>query len=173
VAGPTFFRCLYDNRYADAGWYAQWLAAAAWLAVLQAAREVVLLAVGRTRAIALGQAAKLAALPPLLALGLHLWGVTGLIVGYALAELPRYAVLTWELRGRALPVVRYDLVLTLLLAASCGLVLGVGPALWGGWPAPARLAAEAAAVTLFWGVALAAWWPHGGPAVRRLLRREG
>jgi O-antigen/teichoic acid export membrane protein len=185
VAGPSFFQAFYRPLYADAGWYVQWLASAAWLSTLQTTRELVLMAVGRTRTIAAGQVLKLICLFPLMLAGLkgfgpigdsvesltgvRIDGVIGLIVGTALAEVPRYVVLTAALLRRGLPAVRYDLILTVLVVAMCLSVRWVSPRLFGSWPVAGRLFGEAGLVTLLWGVVLAAWWRHGGAAVRRLL----
>src|SRR5262249_45454292 len=67
--GPLFIRCLYDNRYQDAGWFLQLLTIAAWFTMLQNTGERVLVADGQTRPLALAHAGKLAVLPVVLFVG--------------------------------------------------------------------------------------------------------
>ena len=93
--GPTLVHCLYRDRYGDAGGYMQLLTVSAWFSMLQRFPRLILLATGRTRALAIGQALRLVSLPPLLLGGFPLGGLPGMILGFAAAEFIRYAFNVW------------------------------------------------------------------------------
>ena len=76
----------------------QFLTVSAWFSMLQCTRELILLATGRTRALAIGQALRLLSLPPLLLAGFYFGGLTGMIVGFGTAEFIRYAFNVWLVR---------------------------------------------------------------------------
>lgn len=179
AVGPTLVRCLYDSRYVDpdansAGvpQYIQWLIPAAWFAILQANCEIVLLALGHTRRVAVGQAVKLLCVPVFLGVGYQRYGIPGLIAGYTLAEVVRYALLAESLAQLGLPVFRYDSALSALIV-----VAGVGAIAVGGWveghaSVYVRLFAETAVVLTVWGAAVTATWPTVGRPMIGVLRRN-
>jgi O-antigen/teichoic acid export membrane protein/pSer/pThr/pTyr-binding forkhead associated (FHA) protein len=169
-AGPTLIHGLYKANYADAGWYIRLLAASAWLTMAQGTRELTLLARGRTRALALGQGLRLLALPPLLLAGYAAAGITGVILGFAAAELLRYALNVWLTRGLGLSALAYDLVLPLLIVAVNFTDSRLGPALWGGAPHFLQFVFDGAFVTAVWGAAFLAWRSRGGALGARLRR---
>jgi O-antigen/teichoic acid export membrane protein len=91
ACGPYLIAFLYDKRYAQAGWILQFLAASAWLQILECTNGVALLAQGRTTWVAGGNAAKFASLLVFLPLGFHLGGFRGAIVGLIVSQLAKYA----------------------------------------------------------------------------------
>jgi O-antigen/teichoic acid export membrane protein len=170
-AGPTAIRCLYDTRYAEAGQYLQLLTVAVWFTMLQSTSERVLMARGETRKMAVAQVAKLVLLPVLLLVGFRLGGLGGMILGFASAEAGRYALITWYLRREGFSVLLCDVVFSALVVAFAGIVLAVGPLLWGSWPKFARLGLETVAVLGLWSVVFllgrSRWWGlsrQGSPA---------
>ena len=134
VAGPTAIRCLYDTRYAEAGQYLQLLTVAVWFTMLQSTSERVLMVRGKTRKMAVAQVAKLILLPVLLLVGFRLGGLGGMILGFASAEAGRYALITCYLHREGFSVLLCDVVFSVLVVAFAGIVLAVGPLLWGAWP---------------------------------------
>jgi O-antigen/teichoic acid export membrane protein len=169
--GPTLIHCLYDARYRDAGWFLQLLSVVAWFAMLQNAGERILVARGHTRCLALAHAAKLAALPALLFAGFRAGGLTGMILGVAVAEVGRYVAVAWFLRQEGFPVFACDGILSLLILGMAAVSLHGGPLLWGGLPKFARLAAETAAVLLMWAAVFLVWWSRQARPAEPLLRR--
>jgi O-antigen/teichoic acid export membrane protein len=166
VAGPTFVECLYRGKYQTAGGYAQLLAVAVWFTMLQSTGEAVLLARGRARLMALGQVLKLTALAPLMIYGYRWYGLTGLIIGYGLAEALRYVIIAAAVRSLGQRLLLGDIGLTLLVVATAGGLIWLGPAVWGGAGPWVRLFAEAAAVTAVWGAAFAALHRRGRVGLR-------
>lgn len=170
--GPTFIRCLYDARYDDAGWYLQLLSVATWFAMLQTTSERVLMARRQTRLMALAYAAKLVLLPPLLLAGFRLGGLSGLVLGFAAAEVSRYAFITGALRRQGFSVLFCDGVLSLLIVGIAGALLVAGPLVWGSSPKFLRLVLETGAFLLLWSLVFLAWrsrrggalWPRHAPA---------
>ncbi|MBX3468599.1 MAG: oligosaccharide flippase family protein [Planctomycetes bacterium] len=125
-AGPALIGLLYDERYAAAGWILQVLLVGGWFQLLDAPSTSFLLARGETRAVAVGNAARLAALLALLPLGFATFGFAGAVAGVALADVARYGASAVIVRRRGLRILRLDAALTGAVAATCA--LGVGAA---------------------------------------------
>jgi O-antigen/teichoic acid export membrane protein len=158
AAGPTLVECLYPGRYQDAGQFVQLLAGAAWFMMLQSSGEAVLLARGQTRLLALGQIVKLLALPGLLYFGYAWYGLTGLVIGFAMAEVLRYGLIATAVAWFGLPLYRDDARLTVLVAVSAAVVLAAESQLWGGLSAWGRLACASVALLTIWGAAAGLAW---------------
>jgi O-antigen/teichoic acid export membrane protein len=194
AAGPTFVWLMFPAEYHYAGDYVRWLSIAAWFTILQSSSEAALLAQGRTRQLAVGQAAKLALLLPLLVLGHHYFGVIGInagytaaeaerlamigiIAGYTLSEAARYVVLSAALAKQGLPVLRLDLVLTILIALSAMVAMLLGPYLeWTGGRFArfgVRCVGEAAIIGAFWTAVLVVWWPRHGRQTLAMVQGNG
>lgn len=178
AACPTLIHLLYPPKYAAAADYIGWLAVGAWFTILQTSSEVVLLAQGRTRQMAIGQIVKLVTLIPLLLVGDAVDGIRGVTIGYAIAEALRYAVLAAALTRQGLPVVRLDVGLTVLVLGTALAAQWIGPQFeadsataFGRW-AP-RFLAEGITVTVLWAGILAAWWPGAGARFLAIVRRPG
>lgn len=182
AACPTLVWLVYPDKFSAAGDYVRWLSVAAWFSILQTSSEVALLAMGQTRQVAFGQIIKLVLLWPLLFAGYHVGerlidnGFIGLTAGYTLAEAARYVVLSTALAKQRLPVLRLDLILTLLVALSAGITILIGPLLEGtggkfsryGW----RFAGESAMLTVMWSLFAIVWWPRRGQRLLDLIRPQ-
>jgi O-antigen/teichoic acid export membrane protein len=92
ACGPFLMPVLYDARYVEGGWIIQYLAAAAWLQILEYTNVAALLAKGRLRWMAAGSAAKVAGMAIMIPLGFHLAGFRGALVGAVASEVPKYLV---------------------------------------------------------------------------------
>ncbi len=130
ATGGPLILCLYDPRYRDATWMLPILAVGVWFTVLESIGGAVLWATGQPRVSAFSNGAKTLALPVLLPLGYWLDDIPGMIVGFVAGDLVRYAVTAWALYRQGLPVVRYDLSLTLFIAAASIVAMMVGQWLW-------------------------------------------
>jgi len=117
ACGPGLIHLLYDDRYAEAGWILQFLAASAWFQILEATCGAALLAMGRVPWMAAGSAAKLAALVLLIPLGFHLDGFRGALLGLVLAEAAKYLVAAGGVAVLRMPGFRLDAGVTALVVA--------------------------------------------------------
>lgn len=174
AACPTLILMAYNQQYAAAADFVRWLSIAAWLTILQTSSETVLLALGQTRQIAASQVVKLFLLLPLVVGGYYLGGFLGLVAGFTLAEAGRYAVLSASVAKCGLPVFRLDLVLTLLVAATAGLTIMIGPYLEGSGGKLARLGprflGEGLLLTVLWIVIALVWWRKNGERLLQLVK---
>jgi O-antigen/teichoic acid export membrane protein len=92
--GPTIIDFLYPDEYAAAGWMVQLLAIATWFNALEVTVEAATLARGESRAVAIANAIKIVLMAGMIAAGYVLFGLPGAIAGFALSEIPRWALLT-------------------------------------------------------------------------------
>jgi O-antigen/teichoic acid export membrane protein len=92
AGGPTAIELLYDERYRDAGWMVQILAAGGWFGVLEATTGAALLAREQPYWVAAGNAGKLLGMVAFIPLGFAHAGFPGALVGFCASELLRYAV---------------------------------------------------------------------------------
>jgi O-antigen/teichoic acid export membrane protein len=158
-AGTSLVAFLYDSRYQDAGWMLQLLAIAIWFQTLETLESSVLWTLGRTRAPALSNASKLAALATLAPLGHWLSGFPGMLVGFVASDAVRYATTLAALRRERIGLLRIDLVLSLLITVSALAAQLVGAAFAGGTGSRMErflpLALQAGVVAIIWaGVAV-------------------
>jgi O-antigen/teichoic acid export membrane protein len=161
VAGPALIDLLYDRRYAGAGWILRLVALGIWVACLVHVSASVVLACGRTRALAAAHAVRLAWIVAVVPALFHQWGFAAALVGVICSDLPRYLVLARALRREGVPAVRLDLGRTAGLAASLALGMGALRLLDGLHPLlGASLAASAG---------LAAWGLANRGQLRELL----
>jgi O-antigen/teichoic acid export membrane protein len=117
-AGPSLVAFLYDSRYQEAGWMLQLLAVAVWFQTLETLESSVLWTLGRTRAPALSNAAKLAAMAALAPLGHRLGGLHGLLLGFVLSDVVRYLATLWSLQRQGIALFKTDALLSALIAVS-------------------------------------------------------
>ncbi|MCA9537089.1 MAG: oligosaccharide flippase family protein [Myxococcales bacterium] len=175
AGGPTAVDLLYDDRYLEAGWAVQILAAGGWVLVLGNTYGAALLAADLPRGVAAGSFAKVLAMAGFIPLGFYLGeaqgaglGFPGAVLGYAVAEAVRYVVCTAACRELELTGVPNDLRLSVVVAVTGGL-----GALFEAWlrAAEVHVVLRAALIAL---VVTLAWLPLGLPLLRaRLaLRRE-
>jgi O-antigen/teichoic acid export membrane protein len=153
-AGPRLVAFLYNVHYQEAGWMLQLLAVAVWFQTLETLESSVLWTLGKTRAPAFSNAAKLAAMIVLAPLGHWLGGFHGLLLAFVASDAVRYAATLWALRRQGVALIRIDTLLTALIALSAVIAMTVGGAVGAGrgdrlgrfW----QLAVEAGVVVLFW-----------------------
>jgi O-antigen/teichoic acid export membrane protein len=157
--GPAVVRCLFKPDYAAAGWMLQLAALGGWVSMLEMLSGKILWVQGHTRIQAVGMGLKLLAVGPCAWAGYSLAGLGGMIVGFAAAELVRYAVTVLALRDQGLPILRYD------LGFTAGIALTWAAATHAGWhfaradERVVRVVVEVSTVVVFWlGLAAVARW---------------
>jgi len=116
ATAPAAVLLLYPAAYHPAGDLVRLLAWAAWFQLLQGFQAAGLMAAGQARRTAAASAVKLVALVPLAGGGAYLCGLSGMVVGFVLADLARYLFTAARYRRLGVPGLRADLVLTVLLA---------------------------------------------------------
>lgn len=128
AGGPTAVDLLYDDRYQEAGWAVQLLAAGGFLLVLGNTYGAALLAADMPRGVAAGSFAKVLAMAVLIPLGFYVGeaqqvglGFPGAVLGYAASEAVRYVVCTAACRSLGVTGVRNDVRLTLVVGTVGGL----------------------------------------------------
>ena len=128
VLSPWFFKFLYDERYATAGWLAQLLCVYTWFSGLQLSADRVLLAVGDTRSLALSNAVNVV-VTVLGCIGGHwLGGLLGFTIGLCLSTLAGHIVIQVALARHGIHILLQDVVYTTLMLAM-GTVGALGPRL--------------------------------------------
>lgn len=174
AGGPTAVDLLYDDRYQDAGWAVQVLAAGGWVLVLGNTYGAALLASDLPRGVAAGSFAKVLAMAVLIPAGFYVGearhpglGFPGAVLGYAVAEAVRYAVCAYACRELQLTGLRGDARLSLVVALTGGL----GAFLEAGLRAlELHVVLRSAVIAL---VITLAWAPLGSPLLRdRLAQRR-
>jgi len=121
VYGDSFVRLLYDDRYHDAGWMIQVLAAGAIVATISNTIDPVLLARGDSFRYMLQLASRLALQIVGMAGGAYLAGVKGFIIGLAVADILNYPILVALVRKHEAWLPRLDAAALALSAAIIGL----------------------------------------------------
>jgi O-antigen/teichoic acid export membrane protein len=116
--GQAAIGLIYDDSYAAGGWMLQLLALAAWIAAPEATNSSASLAMGLPRWVAASNLAKLIGMIALVPLGYHLGGFPGALVGYATAELFRYAASTVGVYRRGLPTLSQDILFSGVVLVS-------------------------------------------------------
>jgi O-antigen/teichoic acid export membrane protein len=160
-AGPSLVAFLYDSRYQEAGWMLQVLAVAVWFQTLETLESSVLWTLGRTRAPALSNAAKLGAMIVLAPFGHWLGGFRGLLLAFVASDAIRYAATLWALRRQGVALFRTDALLSALVALSAAMAMAAGGVTGLGngerWGRLLQLTVEAGVVVLFWSAVAAGW----------------
>jgi O-antigen/teichoic acid export membrane protein len=128
VFAPAFFTYLYDSRYHAAGWMTQLLMFRLWFYMLHEIASRTLLAVGDSRALALGNAVRLVATAAGCIAGYRLGGFSGLVLGVGAGALVGYLSLVVAAHRHGLSLLRDDLRYT-AAGLACGLAGGLGPRL--------------------------------------------
>ncbi len=108
IAGPRLIAFLYDARYQDAGWMIQILAAGAVGTAVSATADQVLLARGDSFRYMLQLASKLVLQLAGMALGAHIAGLRGFIIGLAAADVLNYPILMGLVRKHGVWLPRLD-----------------------------------------------------------------
>ncbi len=104
LAGPWFFRYLYDARYAAAEWMAPIAAGCVWIALLQATADRALLSLGNSRALAVSGALNLIATIVFCTVGYSLFDVPGFVAGVGVGNAVGLLVVQVALSRNGLPI---------------------------------------------------------------------
>lgn len=163
LVAPAFFHFLYDARYHEAGWIAQYLMLAVWFGYLQESAGRALTAVGDARSLVMANAVKLLVTTAGCWVGYCVGALPGFMLGAAVGAAAGQAVIVVRLRTLGLDAGRAD-----VRSSAVGIALGVVGV---GLP---YVLAPWLGVHPAW-LALAAAGLIGGPAVlyagRTLLRK--
>ena len=154
--GQAMIDVLYDQRYVDAGWVVQAIAAGVWFQILGSTNGSVLLARGESRWLAVAQGFKLAGMVGLMLLGYQYGlplggplaplaisaGFPGAVAGVAASEVIGYVVSALAVRRMRLGVklIRFDLLLTVAVLATSYAAWWLGREFGAGTPLAATLA---------------------------------
>lgn len=92
ACGPYLVRVLYDARYVQAGWIVQCLAAMAWFTIVECTNTQALLALGRVKWLAAGNATKVIGMIVLIPLGYRVGGFVGTVVALVVSEFLKYVI---------------------------------------------------------------------------------
>ena len=168
AVGPTLIRCLYDDRYQEAGWILPMLAVSALFQIFVANASSLLIARGNSRIYALSNAIKVGCLIVFMPLGAYFDGLRGLIAALIAGDMGRYLCAGTAASKYGSPIFRRDAIwaiIALVVGVSVNqFVDAVGLTLPNGrkdWPRLIeRLALEAAGVIVCWGVAAGAVWEY-------------
>src|SRR5262249_45991981 len=90
AGGPALIKCCYGEQYQEASWIVQVLAVGVWLKMLESAGGGILWGMGHSRAPAVNNAIKVAALAALLPLGYSYGGLSGVLAALVAADFIRY-----------------------------------------------------------------------------------
>jgi len=161
ATGPALVRCLYPDRYQAAGWMVQVLAVGAWFQILEATGGTVLWALGQARPSAISNGVKVGALLVFVPLGYGLGNFPGMLCGFVAADVARYLSTLRYVRAQGLAVLKYDTVLSLLIAAIAAYGLGIGLLPWAPDNKYGLFLLQGTAVVLVWGIVAAVCWRLG------------
>lgn len=123
AGGPTLIRFLYDRRAAEAGLIIPLLAIGSWVSACESTNSYALLALGKPKWLAFGNAAKLIGMLVLLPIGARLFGFSAAILALSLSELVRYAVSAQACIRFGLRPVQQDFRFSVGIALTVGLGL--------------------------------------------------
>jgi O-antigen/teichoic acid export membrane protein len=133
LAGPLFITLLYRPRWHPAGEFVQWATVGAWFLLLQLSADRALLALGKTRPLAISNLVSLV----VTVIGAfaghtidqrffgHPNGVIGFILGTSAGRVAGHFMIQLAMARSALPIYRQDICYTLLAAAACAVGIGV------------------------------------------------
>lgn len=107
--GTLVVEVLYDDRYADAGWMLQLLVLRAALSCMLIPCDTCLFVVGQARILVFKGVATALWMVVALPIGFHYYGIEGIVVASALAEIPVLLVLWPAFRAERLFVWAYEL----------------------------------------------------------------
>lgn len=167
IAGsPTACRWFYDERWHDAGYMAQLLAAGNWFSIMESSCAAVFVARGKPALSVTSSVVKVVAMTITIPLGYAWADFAGALAGYSLAETLRWATAAVLRRREGLPGFLQDCKLSLLTVST-----GLG----GWWLARSLEAAGVHVIIEAFAVALAvslAWLPLGWPYLRDYLAKR-
>ena len=151
--GAAVLDLLYEDDFAAGGWILQIFAVYAWIdCCLLTPRLQVVLAMGQPRWSAAANFTKVVTMIALIWLGYEQFGFPGAVTGYALAELPRYAVTLYACCNVGVLRPGSDLILMLWFAAVSAATLFIDMALAAyGYNSLVRCLAAAVLPAIVWG----------------------
>jgi len=123
--GPTLIHLLYEARAEEAGWIIQVLACGVWLLALESANGMAMLALGRPKWLAAGNAAKLGGMVLLIPLGYSGFGFPGAVVALATSELLHYTATAVGAYRSKVACLGQDLKFSGMVLVTAGAGLGV------------------------------------------------
>jgi O-antigen/teichoic acid export membrane protein len=132
--GDLVVLSLWDDRYAEAAWMTSILALGLWLGVLTASAGPSLMSLGEPRYNAFGSIGRLAWISTAAVVAYGLFGLGGVVVVVALADLPNYISVSIGLRRERLSMVAQDAQCTVFLALMLALVICARAAMSFGLP---------------------------------------
>lgn len=118
AGGPALVLFLYDTKATEAGWMTQLLAAGSWFYALEGANSRALLALGKSKWLAIGSLAKLTGMIVCIPLGMHWFGFPGAVAGLAGSEILRYTASLVGCTRLRLHTQLDDLLLTTVLVVT-------------------------------------------------------
>jgi O-antigen/teichoic acid export membrane protein len=133
LAGPIFITLFYRPRWHMAGEFVQWATIGAWFLLLQLSADRALLALGKTRPLAISNFMSLI----VTVIGAfaghsidqrffgHPNGVIGFILGTSAGRVAGHFMIQFAMARCALPIYRQDICYTLLVAAACAIGIGL------------------------------------------------
>jgi len=127
LLAPWFFELLYDDRYAAAMWIAPLAAVGTWFTLLNDTVNRSLLALGRTRALAISGLIKALAGAAGALVGFAFFGLPGFVLGLAAGDLGQHVMDVVVLRRNGVSVAAQDLRYMAIAAAFCAVG---GGAVW-------------------------------------------
>ncbi len=123
LLAPGLVYLLYDPRYHEAGLIARWLGFGLWFTLLQRTSQASLLALGRSKALALANSINCLITIVAAPIGFQLWGMEGFIAGWTLGNVVAAIIVDTALTREGIPLLGQDAVLTagLILFVAFGL----------------------------------------------------
>jgi O-antigen/teichoic acid export membrane protein len=123
VFGDLLVNLLYDDRYLAAGWMVRILAAGAILGIVLETGSIILLAQGDSRANFLNGLIRFLTLYAAMLIGWNLSGLSGLIIGTAIAPVIQYPYMVYQLRRYKVWDPKLDSATMLFASVAVGLLL--------------------------------------------------
>jgi O-antigen/teichoic acid export membrane protein len=121
MLGPTIVHILYDKRYEDAGWMLRVLVVRVAMSALIEPYQFCLLAIGESRYGFYLNLSRTLALMVSVPLAYASYGVTGLVWGVALSEVPAFIVVYWGFARHGLASPLHEARVPLFAAAGFGI----------------------------------------------------
>jgi O-antigen/teichoic acid export membrane protein len=130
ATGHPLVECLYPANFQDAGWMLWIIAFSCWFSILDHLEASALLAMGKSTFSTISNGADVLMMAVAMPLGYRWFGVPGLIGGFVLGDFMRYVATVWQLAREKLPVLQYDLILSLFVVLTGVAAVWLGPRIW-------------------------------------------
>lgn len=161
ASGPSFVHLLYAKAFVEADWMVRLLAVVGFLQILESTVGAALLAMGRSREIAIYCALKLVGMVVFIPIGYGLLGFEGAVLGLIAAEFLKYlgAVVAGVRVGLSIVGRDCSAIAIAVVSSAAGMAAGVGVESIGG-PMWLRFVCEGGAVVAICGGAFLVWVPE-------------